>query len=48
MTMAATVRRDGQLLVEGRMVHVFVDPATMAKKEIPPDVRAGLAPYATA
>jgi acyl-CoA thioester hydrolase len=46
--MAATVRRDGQLLVEGRMVHVFVDPATMAKKEIPPDVRAGLEPYATA
>ena len=25
MTMAAAVRRDGQLLVEGRMVHVFVD-----------------------
>jgi acyl-CoA thioester hydrolase len=48
MTMAAAVRRDGQLLVEGRMVHVFVDPATMAKKEIPPSVRAGLEPYATA
>src|SRR3954449_2779831 len=48
MTMAAAVRRDGQLLVEGRMVHVFVDPSTMAKKEIPADVRAGLEPYATA
>jgi acyl-CoA thioester hydrolase len=48
MTMAATVRRDGQVLVEGRMVHVFVDPATMAKKEIPADVRSGLAPYASA
>ncbi|HEX6744584.1 MAG TPA: thioesterase family protein [Solirubrobacteraceae bacterium] len=48
MTMAAAVRRDGQVLVEGRMVHVFVDPATMAKKEIPADVRAGLEPYASA
>jgi acyl-CoA thioester hydrolase len=47
MTMAAAVRRDGQLLVEGRMVHVFVDPATMAKKEIPANIRAGLEPYAT-
>jgi hypothetical protein len=27
---------------------VFVDPATMAKKEIPAEVRAGLEPYATA
>jgi acyl-CoA thioester hydrolase len=48
MTMAAAVRRDGELLAEGRMVHVFVDPATMAKKEIPANVRAGLEPYATA
>jgi acyl-CoA thioester hydrolase len=48
MTMAAAVRRDGEVLVEGRMVHVFVDPATMAKKEIPDDVRAGLEPYASA
>ena len=48
MTMATLIGRDGELLVEGRMVHVFVDPATMAKKEIPDDVRAGLEPYATA
>jgi acyl-CoA thioesterase FadM len=48
MTMAAAVRRDGELLVEGRMVHVFVDAATLAKKEIPAGVRAGLEPYATA
>jgi acyl-CoA thioester hydrolase len=46
MTMAGTIRRDRQLLVEGRLVHVFVDTATMAKKEIPADVRAGLEPYA--
>ena len=42
------MRRDGELLVEGRIAHVFVDPATMAKKEIPDHVRAGLEPYATA
>jgi acyl-CoA thioester hydrolase len=48
MTTAATVRRNGELLVEGRIVHVFVDPATMAKKEIPADLRAGLEPYAAA
>ncbi len=46
MTMAAAVRRDGELLVDGRMVHVFVDTATMGKKEIPADLRAGLERYA--
>jgi acyl-CoA thioester hydrolase len=45
MTKAAAVRRDGELLVEGRLVHVFVDPATMAKQAIPEDIRAGLARY---
>jgi acyl-CoA thioester hydrolase len=45
MTTATAVRRDGELLVEGRLVHVFVDPATMAKQAIPDRVRAGLAPY---
>ena len=48
MTTEATVRRDGELLVEGRLVHVFVDPATMAKQFIPERVRAGLSPYARA
>lgn len=46
MTTQATVRRDGETLVEGRLVHVFVDPATMAKQEIPAHVRAGLEAYA--
>jgi acyl-CoA thioester hydrolase len=46
MTTATAIRRDGQLLVEGRLVHVFVDPATMAKQTIPDHVRAGLEPYA--
>ena len=48
MTTTTAVRRDGQLLVEGRIAHVFVDPATLAKKEIPARVRAGLEPYAVA
>ena len=48
MTTTTAVRRDGELLVEGRIAHVFVDPATLAKKEIPERVRAGLAPYAVA
>jgi acyl-CoA thioester hydrolase len=46
MTTETAIRRDGQLLVEGRLVHVFVDPATMAKQTIPDHVRAGLEPYA--
>jgi acyl-CoA thioester hydrolase len=46
MTTATAVRRDGDLLVEGRVAHVFVDPATLAKKVIPQRVRAGLEPYA--
>jgi acyl-CoA thioester hydrolase len=48
MTTQTAVRRDGQVLVEGRLVHVFVDPATMAKQTIPDHVRAGLEPYAAA
>jgi acyl-CoA thioester hydrolase len=47
MTMRTAVRRGGELLVEGRIVHVFVDAATLAKKQIPDEVRAGLAPYVT-
>jgi acyl-CoA thioester hydrolase len=45
MTMATAVRRDGEVLVEGRLVHVFVDPATMAKQAIPERMRAGLGRY---
>jgi acyl-CoA thioester hydrolase len=48
MTTQTAVRRDEQLLVEGRLVHVFVDPATMAKQSIPDHVRAGLERYAAA
>jgi len=47
MTMGATIHRDGELLVEGRMVHVFVDTATMAKRQIPDWLRTGLETYAS-
>ena len=44
-----TARRDGEALVEGRTVYVFVDLATMGKQEIPALGRAsGCAPYVTA
>jgi acyl-CoA thioester hydrolase len=46
MAMATAIRRDGEVLVEGRTVHVFVDTTTMAKKPIPDDMRAGLEAYA--
>jgi acyl-CoA thioester hydrolase len=46
MAMATAIRRDGDVLVEGRLVHVFVDTATMAKKPIPDDMRASLETYA--
>jgi len=36
------VTRDGALLVEGRMVHVFVDRTSMSKTPIPDEIRAGL------
>jgi acyl-CoA thioesterase FadM len=46
MTSTFEEKRDGELLVSGRMVHVFVDPQTMSKKPIPDDVRRRLAAYA--
>jgi acyl-CoA thioester hydrolase len=45
MTSEFAERRDGELLVTGRMVHVFVDPATMTKQHIPELVRERLAPW---
>jgi acyl-CoA thioester hydrolase len=48
MATATSVRRDGELLVEGRMVHVFVDAATLVKTEIPAPMRERLAGYAPA
>ena len=42
MVVAYTARRDGEVLVEGRTVYVFVDPETLAKAPIPEDVRGRL------
>lgn len=38
-------RRGGDLLVTGRMVHVFVDAQTMEKQPIPGEIRATLERY---
>jgi acyl-CoA thioester hydrolase len=40
------VLRGDEVLCEGRLVHVFVSPATMGKVEIPESVRKALAPFA--
>ena len=42
MVLSIAERRDGTLLVDGRMTYVYIDPATGAKKEIPADVRERL------
>jgi acyl-CoA thioester hydrolase len=38
--------RASELLVQGRMRHVFIDPATLAKQPIPDGVRERLTDYA--
>lgn len=38
-------KRDGELLVTGRMVHVFITPGDNAKQQIPYDVRERLSRY---
>jgi len=45
MTTEIEVRRDGEVLVEGRMVHVWVDAATYAKAPIPEEARAVLSGF---
>ncbi len=42
MVLALEERRGEDVLVEGRMAYVFVDPGTGAKKAIPPHVRERL------
>ena len=43
LTCACRIERDGDVLVEGSIRQVCIDPATKAKKPLPPDVRAALA-----
>ena len=45
MTTALTVSRDGDVLVEGELRHVFVDATTWTKTPIPDAVRTALAPW---
>lgn len=35
----------GRLMADGEVRHVFVDPGSKGKREMPGDVRAALAPY---
>jgi acyl-CoA thioester hydrolase len=39
------IARDEGVLVQGRMVHVFVDPAGLDKREMPEAVRRAIEPY---
>jgi acyl-CoA thioester hydrolase len=50
MTTELTVERvaDGEVLAEGEVRHVFVDPQSFEKREMPESVRAGLARFAAA
>ncbi len=40
------ITRDGQAVVDGRMVHVFVDRETMTKTPIPDRIRSALSDHA--
>jgi acyl-CoA thioester hydrolase len=42
------VRRDGEVLVEGRMVHVWVDAEDFGKRPIPAPARDRLARFTAA
>jgi acyl-CoA thioester hydrolase len=50
MTIGLTVERvgDGVLLAEGELRHVFVDPHTLEKREMPQEVRGQLRRFAAA
>ena len=43
LTCAWRIERDGDVLVEGTIRQVCIDPATKSKKPLPADVRAALA-----
>jgi acyl-CoA thioester hydrolase len=45
MTTRIDVKRDGDVLVEGEMRHVFVDLENGGSRPMPDDVRAALEPY---
>jgi len=45
MTTRIDVRRGDTLVVQGEIRHVFIDPATKAKEQMPDEIRRGLEPY---
>ncbi|WP_433469749.1 acyl-CoA thioesterase [Spirillospora sp. CA-128828] len=45
MVVRPVFRVGGRLIADGEVRHVFIDPASKAKKEMPPQVRSGLGPY---
>ncbi|MEU5883082.1 thioesterase family protein [Spirillospora sp. NPDC047279] len=45
MVVRPEFRVGDRLMADGEMVHVFIEPATKRKTEIPPDVRKALEPY---
>jgi len=45
-TIAIDIDRDGELIAEGEMRHVFVTRGTTEKTEIPPSIRESLEPFA--
>jgi len=46
MSTRIDVSVEGRPVVEGNMRHVFIDPATKAKKEMPEEIRRAFEPYA--
>jgi acyl-CoA thioester hydrolase len=46
MTSEFEEKRDGEVLVTGRMVHVFIDPKTMEKQPISASIRERLGTWA--
>lgn len=48
MVVRPVFRVDGRLIADGEVRHVFIDPETKAKREMPPRVRAALEPFLTA
>lgn len=47
VTTGVEIVRDGELLVEGTLRHVFVDPRTFEKVSIPDWIREALSPFAS-
>jgi acyl-CoA thioester hydrolase len=48
ITTEIDVVRDGELLVKGRLEHVFVDTTNWKRTDMPDWIRSGLEPYAAA